>query len=527
MATETNELNLSEVNIEDVGAATKKIVVEISADEIDSKIEDSMDTLASSAALPGFRPGKIPRKLLERRYGKGLKDETRNEIVRGAFLKVVEDNKLEVIGEPILKDEEDVKIEPGTPLTLTFEVEVMPEFEMPTVEAIPIKRPVLEATDEMVDREIAAQQKRFGDLEDIEGDPQPGTIFTGQLVLYDPAGVKVAELPQHATRWPDPAEEDPDTDTISSVDDEDNDRDKPDPETGALGGFQIEKLGTHLEGKKPGDVVVIETEGPENHEVEMIRGEKVKIEFTIDRVANLIPTTTEDLLDKFVLESEDQLREQIMLAINQKIQHEQHEVMRAQIVKFLLAEIEFDIPERVSATQTARMVENVRLRLLSRGVPEVKIEEQMAEVRSASAQKAAHDLKVELILEKLADQLDVEVTEGEINGRIAMIARQQGERPEKVRQELIKSRRAAALVGQLRREKAVDMLVQKAEVSDISAEEWNATMRPSKSGTGDEAKPAAKKKTTTKKKTSKKKKKTTRKAAADKGDTADEEKGDG
>lgn len=489
--TETNEeITLASVNIEDAGSACKKITVEIPASVIDERIGDGFSTLVSEVRLPGFRPGKAPRKLVERRFAKGVAEETRTRLMREAFEKVVRDNKFKVIGNPIGADEKVADLQPGKSFTFAFEVEVLPEFELPKYDAIALRRPTLEITREMVDKEIKNQQDRRGNVVPVEGEPEPGDYFFGSAEIKDAEGTVVGSVAETVSRLPRPDE----------------------PDRGPVAGIQFDGIKGVLTGKKAGDSATLETTGPENHELEAVRGKPVTIEFHIANVGRLIPATMEQLLQMAGMEIEGQFREQIERALQAQIANEQQDILRRQVTKYFIENTEMELPQRASAAQTAQTIESFRLRMLNQGMPAYLVEERMAEIREAGADRAAKDLKLMFVMERLCEAFEIDVTEDEVNGRVAQIAMRQNMRPEKLRQELIRSGRGPMLINQLRHEKAADRVISMAEIAAITAEEWNQEMEAEKeaaqaaSGAGtdsDSSKKTSKKKTSTKKKAKK------------------------
>ncbi|MFG0329346.1 MAG: trigger factor [Phycisphaerales bacterium] len=505
--TEPAELTLGSVTVEDAGAATKKITIEIPAEVVHDRVESSFGQVSANVRLPGFRAGKAPRSLIERRFGKGLRDEAKQELVRDALSKAIEEKGLRPIGQPIIKDGDKIEIKEGKPLTFTAEMEVVPEFEMPSLEGVDITKPVLEVTDEMVDEELDNQLKRAGRLEDLNDDakPEAGDLFIGRVEVFNAESDEiVAKTNDAVTRFPGP----------------------DDDGAGAVGGLQIEKLDDLLKDKKAGDTLTHKMKGPENHEIEAIRDADIRIEFHIDRVAKLIPAEIEEVTQRYNLESADEFRDQIRDALQRRVEFEQQDAMRRQVAKKLLDDIEFDLPARASAAQAQRILETTRMRLLQRGVPDYMVEEHMAELRSSSEEQANRELKINFVMEKVAETFDVEVTEQEVNMRIAMIARQQNVRPEQLRSQLIQSGRAAMIFNEIRHEKAADMVISKANISEVSADEWNKMMEAEADGKSGGSAAASKKKTTKKKsssssassskKTSSKKKTTKKKSSSSK-----------
>src|SRR6476660_7458606 len=89
------------IRVEDAGPATKKVHVEIPADRISAKLEEQFKELRQQAAIPGFRVGHAPQKLIEKRFSADVKDQVRGALIRESYEQAVEKNKLEVIGEPV------------------------------------------------------------------------------------------------------------------------------------------------------------------------------------------------------------------------------------------------------------------------------------------------------------------------------------------------------------------------------------------------------------------------------------------
>ncbi|MBL1217945.1 MAG: trigger factor [Planctomycetes bacterium] len=509
MTTETTapELTLGDVTIEDIGPALKKVSVEIPASAIDEKIQSSYTLLQANAALPGFRKGKAPRKLLERKFGSSLRDEAKSELLRDSYRKAVEDNSLRVLGEPQMEGLEDLVLEPGQGLSYSFEVEVVPDFNLPNLEGIEITKPVLETTDELIDAELHDMQRRMGDINEVDGTADPGDYFIGTARILDEGGEEVGKMPDTVTRLP--LEE-----TTGEAPDN--------PNAGVIAGMQIDDVKTLLAGKQAGDVVEFETTGPEQYEIEEVRGKKVKVEFTINGVRRLIPAELDRIVAQFGMENDEQLRQQVEMALNARIDSEQRDVMRRQLIRYLLDNAEIDLPERASARQASRNLQRVRLQLMEQGATAYEIEEQLAELRNSSHESAQRDMKIMFMLERLAEEYDISVEDGEINARLIRIARQQGVTPDQLQQQLIKSGEAPLLVMQIKHEKTSDYIVSNfTNVVEKSAEEWNREQREmdeqkaADAATADtESKPTSKKKT--KKKTTSKKKTTTKKKTAKK-----------
>ncbi len=173
------------------------------------------------------------------------------------------------------------------------------------------------------------------------------------------------------------------------------------------------------------------------------------------------------------METADQVKDAVRQRIDQRMQVEQQSAMRSQVAKHLMDHVEIDLPQRLTASQASRNLERTRMELLYRGVDQQKIEERIADLRASSAASAARELKLFFVLDRAGEKLDVKVTDAELNGRIAQIAISRGERPEKLRQDLINRNQIGTVYQQVREHKVMDAILAKAKVSDIDVESYN------------------------------------------------------
>ncbi len=482
---EATEASASNVTIEDAGPARKRLNITIPPEKIAEKIDDSLSTLAVEAALPGFRKGKAPRHLLERRFGKNVRDEAKGQLIADAYSSAIEEHGLKALGEPEPVDKiEDIEFDPDKPFTFSIEIEVMPEFDLPDLEKIPVNKPMLEITDGHITDELMRQRLRLGTPSEVEADFKPGDRLLGYATVTkdgeDEPFFRNDDIPVY---MPDP----------------------DDTSDGQVLGFMVDDLEGMLNDKKVGDQLTITTTGPENHEREDIRGVDLTVTYEIRSAMHIEPATVEAVVEQYGLASEEILNEQIKMALDQRVVEEQSSAMREQVTEWLSDHIDFELPEKITAAQAQRSLENYRLELLYRGLNEDQIEHHVAEARSASEEEARSRLKTTFIMNKLAEHFSVDVNDQEINGRIAAIAAQREMRPDQLRTELTQSGQLNNIAMQIREEKAADKLVAQAAITEVSADEWQKLVEARKEAAGIQ---------TTKKKTTKKKSKTTKKPAA-------------
>lgn len=453
MADTTTERS-NKVEISDAGPSRKKLRIEIPAETVTESLGLSMDTLAAEAEIPGFRKGHVPKRLIEKKFGSTVRQQAKDQLVSAAYTKAVEEHKLRVIANPTAEALDKVQVESGKPMVLELEVEVLPEFELPALDGIPVRKPVVEVTEEMVGKEVEKLLVQEGRLEERES-AEAGDYLTGHAKIADDTGKVHFEQDGIVVQVP-PADKDG---------------------KGMIVGLQVDDLTRQLGSIKPGQASVVKTTGPENYEFEQLRGKKLTIEYTPARIDRIVPTTMEDVTARFGMADADQLKTAIKVRLNQRVAVEQMSVMRMQITRHLLEGTKMDLPERVTADQARRNFERHRLEMMYRGMEPQVIEEQVATLRNASAAEAVADLKRFFVLNRAAEQLGVRVTDAEVNARIAQMAQERGERPEKLRQQLIQSNQIGGIADQIREHKTVDLVLSRAAVTDMPAEEFNKLMR--------------------------------------------------
>ncbi len=447
-------MSSTQVSVHDAGPCLKKISIEIPSSLVDGMIDESYSTVAHEASLPGFRKGRAPKRLIEKRFGGYVREQARGRLISQAYQDAVESHNLKVLAQPPASAFENVEVEAGKPLKVDLEVEVMPEFDLPALKGIKILKPDSTLPSGLVDSEIKKICVNEGTLEDRDT-PEAGDYLMGKGVMTDADGTEHYNIDGAVVQIP--------------AADSDG--------SGMILGVLVADFAKQIGLPKAGDTVTVKVKGPENHEVEAIRGKDLSVSYAVANVYKIIPAPLADIVAKFGLTGEDQLREMVTARLNQRSEVQQQSVMRQQIVKHLADASKFDLPTRMTSQQAARNLERRRMELTYRGVDPREIETHIAELRAASAESAVRELKQFFIINKAAEQLDVKVDEQELNAAIYRIAMEQGQRPDAVRDALIKNGQVQTLYMQVREHKTLDAILADAEIEEVSGDEFNKRMK--------------------------------------------------
>jgi len=431
-----------QVETEPIGLLRTKLTVTVPKDTIHERIESQYDELRREATVPGFRRGRAPRTLIEKRFGGDVRDELKDKLVAEAYLAAVEKEDIKVLGEPDLELAK-IELPDQGDLSFTCEVELKPEFDLPELEGIELSRPKIGVADKDIDAQIERMRAMRGNLQPVED----GKAEQDDLVVAD---VTIAIG----------------SDTIHQ---EENAQVPARPSV--IDGIPVESLGEQLTGSASGEVRKIEVTLPDGYRLEEHRGKKATIELKVQEIKRLVlPELDENLLKAFGADTLDELRDWVRANLEARLDQDVRRAMREQLSGYLLDHTELDVPPQLSQRQTERMVNRRRLDMLSQGVPEAEVEKNLDALRTTATEQVARDLKLYFVMEKIAEQLEIDVSEEEVNARIAQIAQAYGQRFDRVRDDLARRGGLTELYLELREQKCVDRLLEQAKITDTEAQ---------------------------------------------------------
>ncbi|MCC5830563.1 MAG: trigger factor [Phycisphaeraceae bacterium] len=441
-----------EVEVEDIGPARKKLKAVIPGDTIKARLDSQMSELQQDAQVPGFRKGRVPMRLIEKRFGSTLRTDLRNQLVGEHYQQVLEQEDLVVVGDPDFGDLDKLELpEDGGDLTFEVTIEVVPDFEMPDYHGIEVKREVKEVTDEDVQRELRHEMLRIGDMElqDPDVAATPGDLLdaTVRVLAGADAGDDAAEIlnfPQAAVWVPE--------ETGSP--------------SGPIAGLMVDDLRSLTLGKKAGDEFRLSLTGPQSHEDERIRNQPVTVTAKINGVHRAQLTDVSEFAKMLGFEDESQLRETVKTQLVARAETAADNDAKRQICEHLLEKVEMHLPEGFSGQQLARVLNRQAAQLESEGVPRQEIEHRLAEMRSSTEESSRKEMKLFFTLARIAEQLGLDVSSAEVNGRISQIAMRRRMRPEKVRDELQRTGQIEQVFMQLREEKTLNALLDRARINN-------------------------------------------------------------
>jgi trigger factor len=432
------------VTIEDAGPCKKKVSIEIPEEAIKMATDEQYKNLRKEALLPGFRKGRAPRRLLEKRFGKDTTEQVKLTLLAEASESALKDNELDTLGEPDI-DFEKIEMPAEGPLNFDFEVEVRPEFELPELEGISVTKTKLEVTDEQISREIERLQRWSG----VWTPRKDGSVEPEDQIIAD-ALIKAEGI-----------EEQQKLDNI-----EIHVR-----QNGFVGEVPVEKLDELLTGAKTGETKQINVDVPKTYFREEYRGKKVEISIDIKDIKWLKPAELDQaFLTRLGMEDEKELREKTQDTLQSRLETQVRTEMSEQIYQYLHDNTNLDLPLDIVAQQATSLLQRQYQNLMMRGLPREQLNEQLEQLQAGSADQAKKQLKTFFIMDKIADKLDIKVNDEEINGHIAQIAIQRGQRPEKLREDMERNNSLAQFTLEVRQNKCIEKLLETAKITEKKPE---------------------------------------------------------
>ncbi len=474
------------VTIEEAGPCKKKVIVEIPEEAIKNATDEQYESLRKEALVPGFRKGRAPRRLLEKRFGRETTEQIKLKLLAEASDSAIKDNKLDVLREPDIGFEK-IELPAEGPLKFDFEVEVRPEFELPELEGIPVKKRKLEVTNEQIEGEIEQLQKYAGLWSPRQG---------GAAIELDDQIIADVVLKAEGV------EQEQKLDNIEVYV----------RQSGFVGAIPVEKLDELLVGAKAEETRKITVEVPKTYFREEYRGKKVDIEIAVKDIKWLKSAElNEDFFKRFGVENEGELRQKLQDSLQSRLEQQVQGEMAEQIYKYMLDNTSFDLPMDVVAEQSTALLQRQYSNLMMRGLSREQIEEQMEQLRAGSEQRAKEQLKTFFIMDKVAEKLEIDVSEEEINGHIAQLAIQRGQRPERMREEMVRDGSLTQFRLQVREDKCIVKLLESAKITEIEPEKKAKKAKKAKKTAETAAKKTASKTATAEEKRSEKRKTTAQK----------------
>jgi trigger factor len=416
----------------DVSDTRKNLVVEIPSDVVDAEIDRVARDYSRAARIPGFRPGKVPARLVRQRF----RDQILHDVAHGLIPRAVDEALRERGVEPIdTPDIREVVVEEGQPLTFTASFETVPTIDPGDYGAITLRRPAAVVDESGIDRALSQLRERAARYEPVEG----RGVEAGDTVLLD--------LERRAGEAADPeAHENVSVDIGAPAN-------PP--------GFDEELAGLTTGARK-----VFEVAYPPDYAIAELAGSRVQYTVTVKAVRRRAVPPLDDELARDVgeFESLEALRARVRQDLEHDATHEAERQVRADLLQQLASRVAFDVPATLVDREIDRRLEEFVRRLLEQQVDPMRANINWEEFRERQREPAEQAVRSALVLDEVARREGLTVAAAEVTREVERYAERTGRTPAAVRARLEKEGGMARLHAGLRRERAIDFLLSRATI---------------------------------------------------------------
>lgn len=427
-----------EVKVDKTGPCKRHVSVKVPRKDLDFYYEAALRDLVKNAAVPGFRAGHVPRKLVEKRFKKDVSDHVRQQILVDSLEQLAAEHDLDAINEPDLAVADLILPETGD-FEYEFNVEVRPEFDLPTYKGLTIKRPVRTFSEDDVDAYLKRLLTSFGEYKTVD---RPAV--TGDAVRVD---ITIEFNGELLGRY---------TDRQVTI--------KP---TLALADAEIKGFDALMNGAKPGDkregeaVISVEAADVEK------RGEKAQIAFEVNEVlAREDAVMNDSMLGMFGADSLEGLYSSIRETLERQLKYTQRQSARTQVLEKITESADWELPESLVRRQVENAMRRELLEMEQAGYAPEEIRARENELRQNAISNTRKALKEHFVLDKIATDEKLEVTPEDMETEIYMMAMQRGENPRRIRARLEKQGLMENLAAQILERKAIDIVLDSATYED-------------------------------------------------------------
>jgi trigger factor len=436
------KLNLA-VEIQDIAQCRKRVKVTVPPEDIADAFNEQFTELVENAAVPGFRPGHAPRRLIERKFRKEVAEQVKGKLLMRSLEQVGEEQEIYAISEPKL-DVTKIELPETGPLVYEFEVEVSPEFELPEYKGLKIKRPVKEFGEADVNKQLARFLEQYGQIVPIS---EPAAV--GDYIIAD---VVFRDGPNEISR------SDELTVRIQKV--------------LRFRDGTIERFDKAMVGVTPGTTrtvpVVISAEAPNV----ALRGRTIEAEFAIKDLKRMrLPVVDAEFLEKVGYTTEEQLRDALHSVLRRRLEFEQRRTARQQMLQQLTGKAQIELPPDLVRRQVQSTLRRRVMEMHDAGFSDDEIRRRQVELHQRSHSATEQYLREHFLLAKIAEKEEIEVKPEDIDNQVQVMALQSDESPRRVRARLQKEGLLDVLEIQILEQLAADRVLEYATYVDVPLEE--------------------------------------------------------
>jgi trigger factor len=417
------------VQVEELSPIEKKLSIEVENSRVAEELTRAYTALGKQVKLPGFRPGKVPRRILEQRYREQVENEVFQRLVQSAWQEAVREHQVEQVGTPQITQSSSIKAD--APFSFEARVEVKPRVEARDYTGLELPRTDTSVSDQEEDERLEQMRQSMARLEPIEGRD-------------------VAQAGDFAT-----------VDYEASIDGNPFPGSKAEDVTVELApGELVESNVAALEGTRVGETRELDYTFPSDYRVEDVKGKTARFKFELKGLKKKVTPELNDELAKESGEAQslDELRGKIRSELEQSKRNKARTDERDALLKALIARNDFEVPRSMVDRTIDNMLES-RLSAMARmGMDPRRLNLDLSKLREDFREEATQEVKGALLIESISQKESIQVSDQDLDKKIADLA-VEAKQPVSVVQNYFKGpEERKGLSYRLREEKTIEFL---------------------------------------------------------------------
>jgi trigger factor len=428
------------VEIKDIGPCKKHVKVTIEETAVRARFDEKYSDLVlkGTGFVPGFRAGKVPRKIVEKKYKSEVEQEVRQELLMASLEQLADEQAISPLSPPDLDPRSIIVPEKGN-FVYEFDIEVRPEFNLPDYKGLTIKRP----THAFNDADVKEAARRLLDPLS-KAEKKDGAIALNDVIVADAVitldGKEINKL----------------TGTRFKVD-----------TTLALEDGVCEAFGEKLVGAKAGETRTVQIVMSQQLANTDLRGKTVECQLSIKEVFSIVqPEMTDEIMSQLGINSPDQFDELVRSRLDRLLEYHQRQVARKQVFELLAKDANWELPQDMLERQARRTLSRRVMEMREAGMTDEQINGRSRVLQNDALRSTANALKEHFVLQKISEVEKLEIDDVDIDAEIEAIAERSGESYRKVRARLEKEDLVESLATELLERKALDLVLDHATYSD-------------------------------------------------------------
>jgi trigger factor len=425
------------VTVEEISSIKKKINIEIPVEQVAGELESLYREVGTKAKIKGFRPGKVPRNILERYFKDYVKTEAVQKLIQESYPAALSEKDLHPVSAPLIDPGE---LERGKPFQYSVTVEVKPEIKIENYMGLKIERKKESPKEEEVEERLKGLQNLHAQLRTI---PEPRPIQPGDHVIFD-----------YEARMDDkPLEEGKAVNFTVEV---------------GSGRF-IPALEEKMVGLKPEEEKEIEVPFPEDYGYKKWAGKTVAFLVKIKEIKEKIlpPLDDEFAKDLGDYSSLEDLKAKLKEEIGKEKEAALERQLKDQIIEKLIQANSFEIPESLVAEQIKALISDTTMRLAAQGITLKNLNISEEKLREDYREVAQKQVRTYLILENIAAREGITVTDEEADERVRSISEKTHQKFDVVKRYYEKNELIPELKSGILTDKTLGFLLEKANISEM------------------------------------------------------------